>query len=297
MKALLLTHGDLDGIVSGMMMYEIYKNKFDKIEVLFTLPHKIHEINTIDPYDFIIVTDIAINNRDTSLTKGFLERISDKKVIWIDHHYKPEEIDGVKCYPEYKSCVSLIQSIYHKEFDERMERLIELAHETDQGHGDNIFNKALKVNLKSDETRREIFRLITSIEDGALYNHSLSQIKKKADFYDERIASNMDYILENCVEIRDNVAILDMRDERNKRVDNTELFFKLYEKAPIVVKRYYDSNDKNQEYYLICRDNDVGINLLDAFNLRSGASFRISIKKKRGIDDVVEYLNQLYVSL
>ncbi|MGV9199916.1 MAG: hypothetical protein ACOC44_15215 [Promethearchaeia archaeon] len=106
-----------------------------------------------------------------------------------------------------------------------------MAHQTDQGYGDNIFNKALKINLKSDETRREIFRLTTSITVGSLYNHSLSQIKQKADFYDERIASNMEYVLENCVEIKDNVAVLDMWDERIRRLDNTKLFFTLYEKS------------------------------------------------------------------
>ncbi|MGV9199917.1 MAG: hypothetical protein ACOC44_15210 [Promethearchaeia archaeon] len=67
-------------------------------------------------------------------------------------------------------------------------------------------------------------------------------------------------------------------------------------KAPIVVKRNYDSNDKNQEYYLIFRDNKVNLNLLDAFDLEFGAYFRISIKEKRDIDDVVEYLNHLYIS-
>jgi len=295
---LILTHGDLDGVVSAIMMTKILRESLtntNHIEVVFTLPKWIHTHTETDVYDLIILLDIAVNNRDIKSAEKFMEK-NKNKMIWIDHHYHPESFDDIIVgNPSYKSNVYLMRDLFVNFDFSEIDDLIEMAHEADQGKGDSVFHKALKVNPQSDETRYEIYRMGTVLRYGELYKKSYERLVKKAEYYDEKQFPNTMRIIEERVKQYDCVSIVDIRHERKRRMDMTQLAFELYRKTPFVVIKYFGSNEKNHEFLKISVTPKVKINLLDVFNLKSGAPFKVIIPNGFASDqEIVKILAEAY---
>ena len=286
----IITHGDLDGIISGVMVAEIIQPYCRKIETIFTQPFLINEIPTkvLESYDRIFMCDLAINNRRPEMTLSFIQAHANK-IIVIDHHrgWVKYNIHKFANFIKYidenaKSCVSLIKRLTSFKFHPRTEELIKYAHLTDQGNGNNEFNWALKINLRSNEAREQIYNYAMSLSGG------LSEW-----YYIKSIKENTNFILKKLSKINRNVMFIDMRRERDKTVDKTLMFFTAYKKAPFVVLKFL-SNINGEEYITIATNTRK--DLVKLFKLSSGQSYRITIRnstKKYGQGKVLFTDNDL----
>ena len=100
-NVLILAHGDLDGIGSGLALYEIIKPNAKHIEKVFTLPHYLSKHTDCAGYDLIILVDLAINNRSVQMAFNFMNKYPNK-VVWIDHHYLSRNLRKKMAeYPQY----------------------------------------------------------------------------------------------------------------------------------------------------------------------------------------------------
>lgn len=291
-RCLIMAHGDLDGIASAGLMNLIFRHNCDVIETCFYRSHFIKVFNPkatkpenkgiiTDKYDLIIVVDLAINNRDYKSVETFIKSI-ENKLLWIDHHYTNKTIP-ICIIKSHNSCVALIQQLFPNAiYPRKVLELIEHAHRTDMGDGDNIFNHSLKVNLRSDEARYEILRYMTSIVGGELERISLERIKLK-DIRHLLLVKNSDEALANWTTFYKNVAVIDAIDHRDKTTNSTYMFFECYKKAKCVIYKYLSTHrDRGgEEYMKIARSNDCNIHLPQLFGLPSGAKYRITKKNAR----------------
>jgi len=303
--ALIIAHGDFDGIVSAIMVHEMIKDDYDRIEVVFSQPFWLGNDRNIKKqkragdgdlsmYAKIYVVDIAINNRKPSVTLEFIQRAKGK-IVWYDHHrgwsnYNIHQISNCKFSIDEraKSCVSLIQRV-NKDFkwNEKIEMLIELAHLTDQGEGDNMFNKALKINLKNNETRYEVFRFGISVMKGELEKYSMYNLAEKEKKYKEMERNTLE-LLRTTMKITRGVAFIDMRKKRDKPIDKTLLFFEAYKKVPYVILIFL-TKENGQECMTIATSTRK--NLVKTFHLPSGQPYRITLyKPKFTRDEIIKML-------
>lgn len=298
-NALLLAHGDLDGIVSAVQMRYIFDDNVKEWDVLFTLPHWIRKHTELENYDLIIVVDISVNNRNERMSLDWIKNIK-CDLIWWDHHYCPENISDVYksnrsivINPDFRSCVSLIKSLKpDKKYPKKVEGLIEEAHKTDQGDGGNLFNWALKINLKADETRYEIYNYGIS-EGGEMERYCFDRIKRKAIKYEPVYFNTLDLKSQKQV-IKHPVSFVDIKDNRDRTVDKTLMAFECYkEGTPFCIIKFL-STDNGDEYITISRDNTIDINLLPLFGLRSGQDFRITVRNKWSDEKLYQILKGAY---
>jgi len=294
-KCLIVAHGDLDGIVSAIMMREIFKNTMtSEPEVIFTRPHEVKRYNEkahkkenrgikTDIYDFIIVVDIAVNNRDPQSTINFVNSVKNK-LLWIDHH--PTTVNLPTCIIQKKeSCVKLISEIFpHFKFNKKVLELIEYADKTDQGDGDNVFDHSLKINLRSDEARYEIYRYGKAFVGGVIEDNDYWKILRK-DSRHKDLVRNSDEVYNTLRTTHGNISIVDMREYRDKTINSTYLFHKCYDDTPVVIFKYLSTRkeDGGEEYLKIARSNACRLHLPSLFGLKSGAAYRITIPNMRSL--------------
>jgi len=278
----IIAHGDLDGLISAVMVAQIVEPHCRKIETVFTQPFLINDIpkEKLDLYDKVFMCDLAINNRRPEMTLQFIQNHANKIVV-IDHHkgwtkYNIHKFAQFKKYIDEnaKSCVSLIKRLTRFQFTARTESLIKLAHLTDQGKGSNRFNWALKINLRSNEAREQIYNYAMSLENGLSEWYYDVSLNEKSSKYQE-IEKNTKEVLKKYAKINRNVMFVDMRLRRDKTVDKTLLFFTAYRRTPFVVLKFL-SNENGEEYITVATN--TRRNLVEAFNLSSGQPYRITIR-------------------
>jgi len=284
-KAIIISHGDLDGIVSAIMLNEIIKEEYDIIETIWSQPYWISYTKytgDLGVYDHIFVTDIALNNRNIGGVMKFIQKYK-HNVTWYDHHFGWSKFNICRTaqFKPYideraKSCVSVIRRVHPKmQYPEKINGLIKLAHQTDQGNTDNLFHKALKINPKNNESRYEIFRYGTSIIGGELERQALVSLKIKATKYSTVILPNTETVIKEDTQKKGNVLFIDIRNRKKFPIDKTLLFFKAYEKAPHAVLRFYSK--QNEECITVATK--TNINLVKRFKLPSGQTYRITLFK------------------
>jgi len=275
----LFAHGDADGIASAIFMYTILKPRCDNIEIIWTKPHLIGEHVNTDAYDLIIVVDIAVNNRDPHMTRRWIQK-HQKRLIWIDHHmsYFKLRFPNV-IIREKDSCIELIREIFASfniKFSGRASDVLKHGHLSDIGQINNRYYKALKINLKADETRDEIFAYATQhpkLEKVRICNR---KINEKAKIYDERIAPNTRRLFNSNSYAVGNTTFIDIRNCRTRTIDKTLLAFIAYENSNFCVIKYYNNLEEKREYLNISVKPNISVNLLKTFNLQSGAKYRIT---------------------
>ena len=233
------------------------------------------------PYDLIVIVDIAVNNRDYNTVFKFIESVK-HKLLWIDHHYTKRSLPN--CIIKKKdSCVELIQEIFPlAKYPKKVNDIIPLAHQTDTGYGENIFNHSLKVNLRSDEARYEIYRYLTKINSGEIEARSLAKVLIK-NIRHSLLIKNSNEALKKWTTFYKNVAIIDAIDHRDKTTNSTYMFFECYKKTKCVIYKYLSTERRKggEEYLKIARSNECNIHLPMLFNLPSGAKYRITKKNQR----------------
>lgn len=309
-NVLILGHGDLDGIASVVAMYEILKPIANHIEKVFTLPHRINQHTACDGYDLIVLVDLAINNRSPQMSFNFMNKYRDK-VVWIDHHYLSRRLrEKVEDYEQYinrrrKSNLELMWELFpDQKYSPKTEELMRLGHLTDQGDGDNLFNKALKVNLKAEETRYEIFDYCIRAKEGLeMERQILERLNYKKTRYEE-VEENSKEAIKKFGKFFDRIAIVDIIDYSAHTVDKTLIPFLLYEEYDVVVTKYLEKKKRKankrklREYLTISVAPNCKLNILEVFDLEVGAKFRITIqnynpetKKKYTNKELVEKIS------
>jgi len=292
-NVLILCHGDLDGIGSGLAIYDIIRHNAKNVEKLFTLPHRIGEHTHTDVYDLIILADIAINNRSVEMAFNFIKK-NHHKMLWIDHHYLSRNLKNrIKEYPHVlierrKSCIQFIRELFPNfRWSKKVATMMDFGHLTDQGYGSNIYNKALKVNLRAEETRDEIWRWAVKLRGGEEERWCYERLEYKERRYID-LETNSQNAIDKLGLFHNKIAIVDIINYSESTVDKTLIPFLLYDKYDVVVTKYLekkrkeDRNDKRKlrEYLTISVAPKCRLNLLKVFNLESGAEFRITIENK-----------------
>ena len=292
-NAIIISHGDLDGIVSAVMIYEIIKEDYLNIEVIWSQPYWLADnkyTGDLSMYDRIIISDIALNNRNIGAVMRFIQKYKGK-ITWYDHHFgwSKYNICRTANFRPYidekaKSCVAVIRKVHPKmKYLEKVNGLIKLAHETDQGRTNNLFHKALKINPKNNESRYEIFRYGTSLNGGELERQALTSLRIKATKYSTVILPNTETVLKEDSKIKKNVIFLDIRHRKRFPIDKTLLFFKAYEKCPHAVLKFHSKN--NEECITVATK--TNINLVKRFKLSSGQGYRITLFKPGLTDEQI----------
>jgi hypothetical protein len=296
-NALIISHGDLDGVVSAVMINQIIKSDYDNIEVVWSQPYWIADpkyTGDLSEYDYIYIADIALNNRNIGTVMNFIQKYKGR-ITWYDHHfgwskYNIYQTVQFKLYVDEraKSCVEVIRKVHPKvQYTEKINGLIKLAHETDQGIIDNLFHKALKINPKNNESRYEIFRYGTSLNGGELERQSLVSLKVKATKYSSVMLPNTETVLKEDSKKKDGVLFIDIRNRKRFPIDKTLLFFQAYRSGcPHVVLRF---NSKSNEECLTVATK-TNINLVKRFKLPSGQAYRITLFKPKLTDAQISKL-------
>ena len=289
-NVLFIAHGDVDGIMALVMFFYIFHKFYENIEILFTQPYYIHKWhNFCEVYDLIIVLDLAIDNRNDRHSTKFLDKYQNK-VIWIDHHISTIEHSCYINNESFESCVYFLRALFpNQKFNNKINKLIEIAHKTDRGDTHNIYNRALKVNQKNDETRKEIFEYAMGIKNGAQEKKASIKLQQKSLKYDEMERNT--YSLYNDTtrtKIYDLVTIIDNRRNRKQHIDKTLLAFTCYEKTPFMIYKFFSKpklvKDKfgksktiEDEYTTItCDRRKTRTNVAGLFGYKHGAKYRIT---------------------
>jgi len=299
MKGIIITHGDLDGVLSGVLLHDVYKDDFETLEVVFSQPYwlaKMKYIGDLSLYDKIFIADIALDNRDITSVMRFIQKYKDK-LVWYDHHQGWSDTNLLQTVKfshfideKEKSCVSLIKKVHKKHtFSEKILEVAELAHRTDQGDINNIYHKALKINPKNQESRYEIFRYCISVLGGEQERQSIASIIRKSKYYMEVMYANTLKVLAKDSIIKRNVIFIDIRNYGKYPIDKTLLFFKAYELAPYCVLKF---KTRDRQSCLTIATN-TRLNLIRAFRQKSGQPYRITLFKPRLSDEkIIDIINQ-----
>lgn len=298
MKFSIITHGDLDGVVSSAL----YVQKLiaqgisrDEIQLVFAqpfmLPDEVEGEN-------VVVLDIAVNNSDQSLTEDFIERIKDRLVVWIDHHRGWDEFlnkaegslrkkfiisdDRSAAETVYKTnSVSDLKSLYPfvKDSIAADTRSYELS---EKG---KLIEEAIKSNLEDDSIRvTSVWWILDeAVEKGVNYNKLIESQKKysKRRSKTEEIAKK--YTIDN------GIAVLDVRDSE-EIYDRTYLSLIGQKISPKNISVVLNKSPSGEDFILIATSRK-DLDLLKAFNLKSGAKFRVTVKKT--LDEVLDVLRGL----
>ncbi|MCK4614935.1 MAG: hypothetical protein KAU14_09035 [Thermoplasmata archaeon] len=329
-ECLIVTHGDLDGVLSAVAL--IQKEELHGVKTLFTTPgdvNNIFNLVNIEEYKYVYVCDIAPNNKNLQRTNYFIERLGDRLVTWYDHH---NGWDTFKArYLKYNFNLLELGFVIDEEADSCAELItedpfmVEMARTADTGGVDfendlgYILNTAIKDAPRDFIVKYNALRfLLLYLKEGddARNTALFGDLKRHSEHYSLRI-SNTEKVIDGG-EIKGNTYVMhSYRDE----IDFTYALMEGYKKAPfavILTRRATGTEcgachtiappitpegacgvcgskllDPHIEMNIIIGTN-TGINLLRIFELESGQPFRVTIQDD-DLDKVVEMLNQVNV--
>ncbi len=112
MEKIVITHTDLDGIVSAALVIR-YLGGYDRLYL--TQPHKLHKVlNKVPSRSLVYITDLGINPQTLDEVINHAKRILSNggQIFWFDHHvWEDEWIKrlvklGVKLYVDRSTCAA-----------------------------------------------------------------------------------------------------------------------------------------------------------------------------------------------
>ncbi|HDI32115.1 MAG TPA: hypothetical protein ENF80_04780 [Thermofilum sp.] len=89
---IILTHGDLDGLTSAAIVYDVLVCKGEKVSIRIAQPFNLYqalrEIRSINKLEKLWIMDIGIDEATWRNTRNELHGILSKgtRIIWVDHH-------------------------------------------------------------------------------------------------------------------------------------------------------------------------------------------------------------------
>lgn len=118
MKKIIITHKDLDGVVSAMIIKSVFGKDIEEIHHITynNLYENFNNIfNKIDSNTFLTITDISIDGENFCKLKNKILDLR-KRILWIDHHTTNQAIHLVnsKVYDLNKSASKLTYELLEK---------------------------------------------------------------------------------------------------------------------------------------------------------------------------------------
>jgi hypothetical protein len=285
MEKIVVSHGDLDGIISAATISINYNISPENI--IFTQPFLLDKINIPDNVEEIYVVDIAVNNRNPDMTKEFIERYRDKIKLWIDHH------EGYTLLKEWlkeenvltgdsPSCPRLMKDKGFIVPEEWVDAANAADRPTEYKETElSIFlNRALKYGILSEdeELKEMIMKTIVRYLVKSYKNEDYAEEERLLKEYGKLYEEIEENTIESAAEIQEipgfKYKVGYIKLEREKKVDITKLFMLAYKQYDIVIIQKYNKED---EEVTIIGTKLKEINLVSIFNLKSGAPFRVSL--------------------
>lgn len=259
-RNLVVTHGDVDGVISGALVVKKYNLDLTETDVVFIQPFLLDKVD-FGEYEKVFVADIAINNRNPKMTRRFIEVLGNQLVIWYDHHRGWQNTDQRFVIDESSpSCAKVIGG---------PTEWIEAANVIDSRKGfselGQLLDQAITVDLSDDTVRRVSFEYVLGLNDGELLREKQQEYRKIEKKTEELVESGS---------LKKNMLVINTRGE--KGFDRTQLFMKGYNRAPFVVVL---GEFKGEITTTVATKEKV--DLLKVFDLKSGAPFRITLEGNR----------------
>jgi hypothetical protein len=285
MKKLVVSHGDLDGIISASIISVNYNIPAENI--IFTQPFLLDKISIPQDTEEICIVDIAVNNRNPETTKEFIERYRAKIRLWVDHH------EGYKLLKEWvgeekviagdsPSCPQLMRESGFTVPEEWVAAANAADRPTEYKETKlcKFLNRALKYGILSEdeELKEMIMKTIVRYLVKSYKNENYSEEERLLEEYGKLYEEIEENTIESVGEIQEipgfKYKVGYIKLEREKKVDITKLFMLAYKRYDIVIIQKY--NKENEEVTLIGTKLKE-VNLVSIFNLKSGAPFRVSL--------------------
>jgi hypothetical protein len=291
-----VSHGDLDGIISAATISINYNISPENI--IFTQPFLLDKINIPDNVKEIYVVDIAVNNRNHNMTKEFIERYRGKIRLWIDHH------EGYQLLIEWlgeeriiagdsPSCPQLMREAGFTVPEEWVAAANAADRPTEYKETElsRFLNRALKYGILSEdeELKEMIMKTIVRYLVKSYKNENYSEEERLLEEYGKLYEEIEENTIESAEEIQEipgfRYEVGYIKLEREKKVDITKLFILAYKRCDVLIIQKY--NKEGEEITLIGTKLKE-VNLLQMFNLKSGAPFRISLPGPH--DEVLKFI-------
>lgn len=269
-KNILVAHGDLDGIISAVLVIRKFGLPLGETEVVFVQPFTVNEVVIPCEAEKVYVVDVAVNNRDPEMTRTFISRIGGRLVWWFDHHqgWTVEIIGKNPAFvidAEAGSCAEVIGGEPELVADA-------IAADTRKGELSEraqLVERAMKANMSDDDIRWLAVRWLLGDESA---RDGLEEVAKKyarIQAETERLAATYQVI--------GGVALVDAR-ESNHQYDLTQLLLAGQEQASFaVVQTVHPRHGEGLTIATSRKD----VNLVELFGLASGAPFRVSVQADR----------------
>jgi len=285
MEKIVISHGDLDGIISAATISVNYNIPVENI--IFTQPFLLDKIPIPEDIVEIYIVDIAVNNRNPDMIKEFIERYRDKIKLWIDHH------EGYTLLKEWlgedkviagdsPSCPQLMRESGFIVPEEWVTAANAADRPTEYKETElsKFLNRSLKYGILSEdeELKEMIMKTIVKYLVKSYKNEDYAEEERLLEEYGKLYEEIEENTIESAGEIQEipgfKYKVGYIKLEREKKVDITKLFMLAYKRYDIVIIQKYNKEDG--EVTLIGTKLKE-INLVQMFNLKSGAPFRISL--------------------
>jgi hypothetical protein len=296
MEKIVVSHGDLDGIISASIISVNYNMPAENI--IFTQPFLLDKITIPEYVEEICIVDIAVNNRNPDMTKEFIERYRDKIKLWVDHH------EGYALLKEWlgedkviagdsPSCPQLMRESGFIVPEEWVDAANAADRPTEYKETElsRFLNRALKYGILSEdeELKEMIMKTIVRYLVKSYKNEDYAEEERLLEEYGKLYEEIEENTIESAGEIQEipgfKYKVGYIKLEREKKVDITKLFILGYKLYDIVIIQKYNKED---EEITLIGTKLKEINLLQIFNLKSGAPFRISLPGPH--DEVLSFI-------
>jgi hypothetical protein len=282
---IVVSHGDLDGIISASILSINYNIPPENI--IFTQPFLLDKITIQEDVEEIYIVDMAVNNRNPEATREFIEKYKYKIRLWVDHH------EGHKLLKEWlgedkviggdsPSCPQLMREAGFTVPEEWVAAANAADRPTEYKETElSIFlNRALKYGILSEdeELKEMIMKTIVRYLVKSYKNEDYAEEERLLEEYGKLYEEIEENTIESAGEIQElsgfRYKVGYIKLEREKKVDITKLFMLGYKQYDIVIIQKYNKED---EEVTLIGTKLKEINLVSIFNLKSGAPFRISL--------------------
>jgi len=283
---IVVSHGDLDGIISASTISVNYNIPVENI--IFTQPFMVDKITLPEDVEEIYVVDIAVNNRNPNMTKEFIERYRGKIRLWIDHH------EGYQLLKEWlgeenvltgdsPSCPQLMRDngfIVPEEWVDAA-NAADRPTEYKETELSRFLNRALKYGILSEdeELKEMIMKTIVRYLVKSYKNEDYTEEERLLEEYGKLYEEIEENTIESAKKIQEisgfKYKVGYIKLEREKKVDITKLFMLAYKIYDVLIIQKY--NNKEDEEITLIGTKLKEINLVQIFDLKSGAPFRISL--------------------
>ena len=292
-KILIVAHGDLDGMTSAALLAEQLGIESKDLSVVFTQPFLVDQVVIPSEIEKVYVVDLAVNNRDVEMTARFIERFGDKLVQWIDHHHGWDDKVYDKRFvidPTAPACAAMLGNGYDTRVQDAIAsdtRKLELL-PTGQ-----LIDRAIKSDMSEDGIRLWAVKLLMGAEQ---FRNPLEMAEKAYELVEnETTRLSRGFMVDGsiCYNPVDNevigcVAFVDTTNSTHK-YDLTQLLLAGQGLAHFAVVKIVNSRD-NEEMITIATKS--GVNLVELFELLSGAPFRVTLPVER-LEEAVEKIHGL----